>query len=59
MTEVSEASTTSPAELVAEGRRHLAVKDFSAAAETLAKACENLAEEFGDMGDQCGEAYLW
>ncbi|XP_063893775.1 histone-binding protein N1/N2 [Helicoverpa armigera] len=59
MTEVSEVSTSSPLELLAAGRRHLAVRDFSAAASTLAEACEGLAKEHGDTADQCAEAYLW
>lgn len=60
MTEAtSELSTSSPTELLAAGRRHLAVKDFSAAASTLAEACEGLAKEHGDTADQCAEAYLW
>uniref|UniRef100_A0A2A4ITI6 Tetratricopeptide SHNi-TPR domain-containing protein n=1 Tax=Heliothis virescens TaxID=7102 RepID=A0A2A4ITI6_HELVI len=59
MTEVAEVSTSSPLELLAAGRRHLAVRDFSAAASTLAEACEGLAKEHGDTADQCAEAYLW
>lgn len=59
MTEVSEVSTLSPTELLAAGRRHLAVRDFSSAASTLAEACEGLAKEHGDTADQCAEAYLW
>ncbi|CAH0701085.1 unnamed protein product [Spodoptera exigua] len=59
MTEVSEVSTSSPTELLAVGRRHLAVRDFSAAASALAQACEGLAKEHGDTADQCAEAYLW
>ncbi|CAH0667111.1 unnamed protein product [Chilo suppressalis] len=59
MAEVAEVSTTCPTELLGVGRRHLAVRDFSAAAEALAKACELLAKEHGDTADQCAEAYLW
>ncbi|XP_013143653.1 PREDICTED: protein HGV2 [Papilio polytes] len=50
---------SSPAELLSVGRRHLAVRDYNAAAEALAKACELLAAEHGDTADQCAEAYLW
>ncbi|CAG4990627.1 unnamed protein product [Colias eurytheme] len=57
MAEVSEVST--PTELLAVGRRHLAVRDYGAAVESLAKACEELAKEHGDTADQCAEAYLW
>lgn len=59
MAEVTEASTASLRELLATGRRHLAVKDWSSAVETLAKACEQLAKEHGDLADQCAEPYLW
>lgn len=59
MAEVSEVSTTSSEELLASGRRHLAVRDYNAATESLAKACELLAKTHGDMADECAEAYLW
>ncbi|KAJ8729943.1 hypothetical protein PYW07_016981 [Mythimna separata] len=59
MSEATEVSTSSPMELLAAGRRHLAVRDFSAAASSLAEACEGLAKEHGDTADQCAEAYLW
>ncbi|KAG6463081.1 histone-binding protein N1/N2 [Manduca sexta] len=51
--------TSTPTELLGVGRRNLAVRDFNAAAEALAKACELLAKEHGDTADQCAEAYLW
>lgn len=50
---------SSPAELLAEGRRHLAVRDYNAAVECLAKASEHLAKVHGDVADECAEAYLW
>lgn len=59
MAEVSEATTTTPIEMLGVGRRHLAVRDYNAAAEVLAKACEILAKEHGDMANECAEAYLW
>ncbi|GBP37209.1 Protein HGV2 [Eumeta japonica] len=59
MADVPEVDTMSPAELLAAGRRHLAVRDFHAATEALAKACEVLAKEHGDTADQCAESYLW
>lgn len=59
MADVSEVSTTSPEELLASGRRHLAVRDYNAATESLATACELLAKAHGDMADECAEAYLW
>ncbi|XP_047994903.1 histone-binding protein N1/N2 [Leguminivora glycinivorella] len=57
MTEVE--VTQTPSELLASGRRNLAVRDYNAATEALAKACELLAKEHGDTADQCAEAYLW
>lgn len=59
MADTTETASSSPTELLATGRRNLVVKDFSAAASTLAKACEALAKEHGDTADQCAEAYLW
>ncbi|XP_013199592.2 nuclear autoantigenic sperm protein [Amyelois transitella] len=59
MAEVAEVTTSSPTELLATGRRNLAVRDYSAAAEVLSLACEQLAQEHGEHGDQCAEAYLW
>ncbi|XP_026330073.1 histone-binding protein N1/N2-like isoform X2 [Hyposmocoma kahamanoa] len=59
MAEVTEANASSLTELLAAGRRHLAVRDWSSAVETLAKACEQLAKEHGDLADQCAEPYLW
>lgn len=52
-------SISSATDLLAAGRRHLAVRDYNAAAEALAKACEILAKEHGDTADECAEAYLW
>ncbi|KPI93079.1 PREDICTED: protein HGV2 [Papilio xuthus] len=59
MADVADVSTSSPAELLSVGRRHLAVRNYSAAVEALTKACELLAAEHGDTADQCAEAYLW
>ncbi|XP_038211783.1 histone-binding protein N1/N2 [Zerene cesonia] len=59
MADVPEVTTSSPTELLAVGRRNLAVRDYGAAVESLAKACELLAKEHGDTADQCAEAYLW
>ncbi|CAH0723229.1 unnamed protein product, partial [Brenthis ino] len=59
MAEVQEVSTSTPEDLLASGRRHLAVRDYNAATEALAKACELLAKAHGDMADECAEAYLW
>ncbi|CAH2106174.1 unnamed protein product [Euphydryas editha] len=59
MADVPEVTTSSAEELLAVGRRHLAVRDYHAATESLAKACEVLAKTHGDIADECGEAYLW
>lgn len=59
MAGVAEDTPTSATEMVATGRRHLAVRDFNAATETLAKACEMMAQEHGESADQCAEPYLW
>lgn len=59
MTDPVEVPTSTPNELLAAGRRNLAVKEFTSAVETLAAACELLAKQHGDTADQCAEAYLW
>lgn len=59
MAEVPEMSSSTPEELLAAGRRHLAVRDYTSAAETLATACELLAKKHGEFADECAEAYLW
>ncbi|CAG9786031.1 unnamed protein product [Diatraea saccharalis] len=48
-----------PSDLLSVGRRHYAVRDFSSAVETLARACEILAKNHGDTADECADAYLW
>ncbi|XP_052740184.1 nuclear autoantigenic sperm protein [Bicyclus anynana] len=59
MAEAVEEVPLSPEEMLAAGRRHLAVRDYTSAVETLAKVCENLAKAHGDVADECAEAYLW
>lgn len=59
MTESTEVSMSSATELLASGRRDLAVREYTAAVENLAKACELLAKQHGDTADECAEAYLW
>ncbi|XP_072931808.1 protein HGV2 isoform X2 [Epargyreus clarus] len=54
-----EPESTCPTELLAAGRRHLAVGDYYLATSTLASACELLAKEHGESGDQCAEAHYW
>ncbi|CAH3906466.1 unnamed protein product [Pieris brassicae] len=59
MAETTEVPTSSPTDLLAAGRRDLAVREYTSAVESLAKACELLAKEHGDTADECAEAYLW
>lgn len=59
MAELPQTLTSDPSEMFALGRRHLAVKDYSAAASCLSKACELLGEKYGQQADECGEACFW
>lgn len=59
MADIPEVESTDPLEMLAVGRRHLAVKDYSSAVTSLGKACELLAEKYGQQADECGEAYFW
>lgn len=59
MADVPEVVSSDPTEVLAAGRRHLAVKDYPSAVSSLGKACELLAQKHGDQADECGEAYLW
>ncbi|XP_077291366.1 nuclear autoantigenic sperm protein [Arctopsyche grandis] len=59
MADIPEVVSTDPVEMLAVGRRHLAVKDYSSAVTSLGKACELLAEKYGQQADECGEAYFW
>lgn len=61
-------STTSPLKespsknegetLLAQGKRHLLIKDYPNAVAVLADACEKLSEMFGDGADECADAYF-
>lgn len=44
--------------LLAQGKRHLLVKDYHEAIGSLGQACGLLAAKFGETADECGEAYL-
>uniref|UniRef100_A0A1B6DE97 Tetratricopeptide SHNi-TPR domain-containing protein n=1 Tax=Clastoptera arizonana TaxID=38151 RepID=A0A1B6DE97_9HEMI len=44
--------------LLAQGRRHLFVKDYPSAVTVLGEACAKLAEIYGELGDECGDAYF-
>lgn len=44
--------------LLAQGKRHLFVKDYPSAVTTLGEACGKLSEEHGELADVCGDAYF-
>jgi len=50
---------TQAANYLAHGRRHILVSDFTSAVAALMEACRLLAEEFGDLADECAEAYYY
>lgn len=41
-----------------QGKRHLLVRDVHSAVNTLETACRLLAEQYGERGDPCAEAYF-
>ncbi|KAL0107904.1 hypothetical protein PUN28_014877 [Cardiocondyla obscurior] len=43
---------------ISQGKRHLLVRDYHLAVAVLARACELLAQEHGETGDEMGELYL-
>jgi len=43
---------------ISQGKRHLLVRDYHLAVVVLARACELLAQEHGETGDEMGELYL-
>lgn len=43
--------------LLAQGKRHLFVKDYPSAVTTLGEACGKLSEQHGELADICGDAY--
>lgn len=45
-------------ELLVEGKRHLIIKDFQAAADVLSEACSLFGTVYGEMGEECAEAYF-
>lgn len=44
--------------LLAQGKRNLFVKDYPNAVATLGDACAKMSEVFGDMADECADAYF-
>lgn len=45
-------------ELLIEGKRHLIIKDFQAAADVLSEACSLFGTVYGEMAEECAEAYF-
>lgn len=59
MADVSEeVPITDAATAISQGKRHLLVRDYHLAVAVLARACELLAQEHGETGDEMGELYL-
>lgn len=55
--EPMEQTSADPSALLALGRKYLATKSYPEAVESLACACEGLAEKHGEASDQCADAY--
>lgn len=45
-------------ELLIDGKRHLIIKDFQAAADVLSEACNLFGIAYGEMAEECAEAYF-
>lgn len=43
---------------LAQGKRHLLVKDYNEAVTSFATACELLSQLYGEVANECGEAYF-
>lgn len=43
---------------LAQGKRHLLVKDYSEAVTSFASACQLLSQLYGELANECGEAYF-
>ncbi|PNF23755.1 hypothetical protein B7P43_G16989 [Cryptotermes secundus] len=43
---------------LAQGKRHLLVKDYSEAVASFASACQLLSQLYGELANECGEAYF-
>ncbi|RDD42194.1 Nuclear autoantigenic sperm protein [Trichoplax sp. H2] len=55
----SSSSSDEPAELITRGKRHLYCEDFEVATTYFQEACEKLAAKYGQVADECGEAYFY
>ncbi|XP_011298548.1 nuclear autoantigenic sperm protein [Fopius arisanus] len=59
MADVAEqAPFTDPAAAISQGKRHLLVRDYTAAVTAFAEGLELLSQKHGDCGDELGEPYL-
>ncbi|XP_039290887.1 LOW QUALITY PROTEIN: histone-binding protein N1/N2 [Nilaparvata lugens] len=47
------------ASLLAQGKRHLYVKDFPSAVTTLSLACAKISAEHGQLADDCADGYYY
>lgn len=45
-------------ELLIDGKRHLIIKDFQAAVDVLSEACSIFGSVYGEMAEECAEAYF-
>lgn len=45
-------------ELLVDGKRHLIIKDFQAAVDVLSEACSIFGSVYGEMAEECAEAYF-
>lgn len=45
-------------ELLIDGKRYLIIKDFEAAVDVLSEACSTLGLIYGEMAEECAEAYF-
>lgn len=50
---------TDPAVAISQGKRHLLVRDYTAAVTAFAEGLELLSQKHGDSGDELGEPYLF
>lgn len=45
-------------ELLIDGKRYLIIKDFEAAVDVLSEACSTFGQVYGEMAEECAEAYF-
>jgi hypothetical protein len=49
---------TEALQLFQQGKRNLLIKDFDAAVETLASACEKFSSIYGELSAECGDVFM-